>query len=112
MKKMILAATLVIGLLSFSNAQTVKPAPAKPKKVTEVKATTQVAPAAQPVKTTTAKAAKPVVAPAKAVNAQGVVLKKDGTPDKRYSAATAKPKGPVKKDGTADLRFKSNKKSK
>lgn len=35
-----------------------------------------------------------------------VVLKKDGTPDRRYKNA---PKGPLKKDGTPDKRYKANK---
>ncbi len=38
----------------------------------------------------------------------GVVLKKDGTPDKRYTK-TDTSKGPLKKDGTVDKRFKKNK---
>ncbi len=42
------------------------------------------------------------------------VMKKDGTPDKRYKANAAKgneaaPAGPTKKDGTPDKRYKSNK---
>lgn len=37
----------------------------------------------------------------------GVVLKKDGTPDKRYKQTT--PAGPLKKDGTPDRRYKGNK---
>ncbi|NUY82218.1 hypothetical protein HUK80_15040 [Flavobacterium sp. MAH-1] len=41
----------------------------------------------------------------KTVTSQGVVLKKDGTPDKRY-----KQKVHVKKDGTPDKRYKENKK--
>lgn len=38
-------------------------------------------------------------------------LKKDGTPDKRYSEnKEAKPAaGPTKKDGTPDMRYKTNK---
>ncbi|MEO8582650.1 MAG: hypothetical protein ABI415_02575 [Flavitalea sp.] len=36
-----------------------------------------------------------------------VVLKKDGTPDKRYKKSAAA--GPMKKDGTPDKRFKANK---
>ena len=42
------------------------------------------------------------------VNAQGVRLKKDGTPDKRYTkqATTVH----LKKDGTPDMRYKENKK--
>lgn len=40
--------------------------------------------------------------------AAGVVLKKDGTPDKRYKAV-GKAVGPTKKDGTPDMRYKANK---
>jgi hypothetical protein len=36
-----------------------------------------------------------------------VVLKKDGTPDKRYKKSAAA--GPMKKDGTPDKRYKANK---
>jgi hypothetical protein len=36
------------------------------------------------------------------------VLKKDGTPDKRYKQAE-KPKPVLKKDGTPDKRYKANK---
>lgn len=92
MKKLLFVFTLLTGLASFSFAQT-PAAPAKP-------ATT---------KTSTAKpaAAKPATAkPATASN--GVVLKKDGTPDKRYKSAPAT-SGPVKKDGTPDKRYKANK---
>ena len=53
-------------------------------------------------------AAKPVAA-VKPAATTVVVLKKDGTPDKRYNnAATAVP---LKKDGTPDKRFKACKKS-
>lgn len=49
------------------------------------------------------------VAPKPVATTGAVVLKKDGTPDKRYNnAATAVP---LKKDGTPDKRFKANKKS-
>lgn len=114
MKKLILGAAMMIGFTHFSNAQQV--APAKPvvkaKVVKEIAATPQVK---KPV--ATAVATKPPVkakevAIAKPTNAQGVVLKKDGTPDNRYKNAAANEKGPLKKDGTADLRFKANKKAK
>lgn len=42
---------------------------------------------------------------AKTVTKEGVVLKKDGTPDKRY-----KQKVHLKKDGTPDRRYKENQK--
>lgn len=44
----------------------------------------------------------------------GAMMKKDGTPDKRYKAnQMAKPvkAGPMKKDGTPDKRYKANKKA-
>lgn len=37
---------------------------------------------------------------------KGVVLKKDGTPDKRYKTSKV-----LKKDGTPDMRYKVNKKT-
>ena len=40
------------------------------------------------------------------------LVKKDGTPDKRFKenkAAKPAPAGPLKKDGTPDKRFKANK---
>lgn len=49
-------------------------------------------------KTTKAKAVTPTKAPA------GTVLKKDGTPDKRYKSSQK-----LKKDGTLDRRYKENK---
>jgi hypothetical protein len=112
MKKLILGALMLLGFAGFSNAQV---APAKP----PVKAKT-VKPTVPAVKqpATTAVVVKPtvkskdVVAPAKATNAQGVVLKSDGTPDKRFKVGTPAAKGPVKKDGTPDLRYKENKKLK
>ncbi|MBA4167008.1 MAG: hypothetical protein H0X41_05615 [Chitinophagaceae bacterium] len=43
-----------------------------------------------------------------ATTSNGVVLKKDGTPDKRYKQSTPAA-GPLKKDGTPDKRYKANK---
>lgn len=96
---------MIAGFAGFSFAQTtkstmstaVKPAATT---ITPVKpaGTTRVSPATAVPKTT---ASKPVAA--------GVVLKKDGTPDKRYKKAPAAV--PLKKDGTPDKRFKANKKS-
>jgi hypothetical protein len=90
MKKLIVAAAMLLGLAGVSFAQTT------------------------PAKTTPAKTASKVVqkkdpAPP-ATNA--VVLKKDGTPDKRFKAnkTNEKPATPVKKDGTPDMRYKQNKK--
>ena len=57
-------------------------------------------------KQATTKKADVQQAPKNTTPANGVVLKKDGTPDKRYKNA---PKGPLKKDGTPDMRYKDNK---
>lgn len=72
-----------------------KPAPAVKAIETPKPATTAVKEVKQP------KIAKPVVANTNT----NVILKKDGTPDKRYSGSQH-----VKKDGTPDLRYKENKK--
>lgn len=111
MKKLMIAAAMMIGLASVANAQqVVTPAP---KKVAVKPATTATAAPVAKVNTTATKvvtakpAVKPVAAPAPATAGKTVVLKKDGTPDKRYK--TAKEKVPLKKDGTPDKRFKANK---
>ncbi|MEO5890743.1 MAG: hypothetical protein ABIQ31_10845 [Ferruginibacter sp.] len=93
MKKLILAVAMMIGIISFSTAQ----------KVVDSAAKKHVSKKAMPAKSSVS-----TVAPAKP--APGVVLKKDGTPDKRYNSAAAKAKGPLKKDSTPDLRYKANKK--
>ncbi len=114
-----LAIAMVFGLISFSFAQntaakSVKSAPEKKEaKKAIVKPDTKVSTASQANKqiskpVTTAKA--PAATSAKPAAKSGTVLKKDGTPDKRYSIA--KNKVPLKKDGTPDKRFKENKKSK
>jgi methionine-rich copper-binding protein CopC len=113
MKKLILAMAILIGLNSTSQAQAVKattktavvkemPANMKVVKPAKVEAKAN-ATVAQPVKAVKAvEAAKPVVA---VKPAAGVVLKKDGTPDKRYKASVK-----LKKDGTPDMRYKQNQK--
>ncbi|MBZ5855540.1 hypothetical protein [Flavihumibacter profundi] len=106
MKKLLLVFTMLTGLFSFTFAQTpavtatheVKPATTK---AAEPKAAATKAPAAKP-------AEKPSAA-AGSTPSTGVVLKKDGTPDKRYKNSQ-EPAGPVKKDGTPDKRYKANKK--
>ena len=106
MKKLFLAAVMMIGFAGISFAQTAKPADTKAKKpvaTSAAKSTVAVTPATKPA----AKAA-PATA-TKHVASKDVVLKKDGTPDKRYKAAP-KTTGPTKKDGTPDKRFKENKK--
>lgn len=83
MKKIFLA-VFALMMLNLSYAQT------QPKKAKETKV--------EKTTTTTAK-----------TDANGVVLKKDGTPDKRYKHTAATPAGPLKKDGTPDRRYKANK---
>ena len=107
MKKLVLALAFITGLTTVTVAQTTKPAA---QKTTAAKATVaKTAPAAAtPVKAAPAAATTktaPAVTPA---SGNAVVLKKDGTPDKRYKNAAAA--GPLKKDGTPDKRFKANKK--
>jgi hypothetical protein len=94
MKKLLFVCTMFLALAGFSFAQ----APAT---------ATKPAPVAKPavVKETPAKPA----ATSSAGNGS-VVLKKDGTADKRYKNKPAAG-GPVKKDGTPDKRFKANKKN-
>lgn len=101
MKKLLL--TLVFAGFGFAtlNAQSTAPAPTK----TEQKAkpadkSTEVKPAA--VKTQDASSAKATLATKPA--SSGTMMKKDGTPDKRYSANKK-----MKKDGTPDKRYSSNK---
>ncbi len=85
MKKILTSVIALFLLGSVTMAQAAKKAPAK---VTE---------------------SKMKVVAAKPAASTAVVLKKDGTPDKRYkNAATSVP---LKKDGTPDKRFKGNKKS-
>ena len=85
MKKIIILAVTLLMFTTLTIAQAVKKVEVKK---TETK--TKVAP------------------PSKTVTTSTVVLKKDGTPDKRYSNVS-KTTGPLKKDGTLDKRFKKNK---
>lgn len=85
MKKLLLAVLMMTAVSTFSFAQTKKPAEKK-------------APATETAKKAT---------PAK-TDASGAVLKKDGTPDKRYKSK----KEHMKKDGTPDKRYKENKEAK
>ena len=93
-----------IAFLSFNAAimaQAVKQAPVTVP-ASKMKVATQPAKVVPMAKTTTV-ASKP------AATTSAVVLKKDGTPDKRYNnAATTVP---LKKDGTPDKRYKGNKKN-
>lgn len=95
MKKLLLAALMMTAVSSFSFAQTKKPVD---KKAPATETTKKAAPV-------TASTAAP--APAKK-DANGTVLKKDGTPDKRYKSK----KEHLKKDGTPDKRYKENKEAK
>ena len=101
MKKLLFA---FIAFLSFDAATMAQAAKQTPVTVPASKMKV-VAPAAKvvPMAKTTAVAPKP------AATTSGVVLKKDGTPDKRYNTAPATV--PLKKDGTPDKRYKGTKKN-
>jgi uncharacterized membrane protein YcgQ (UPF0703/DUF1980 family) len=108
MKKFFFAVAIAFGISSAAMAQTktVATTPAaKPAKEAASTKSTVAAPAT--TKTPAAPKATTAAAPAAATSTNGVKLKADGTPDKRYKAAA----GPVKADGTPDKRFKSNKKN-
>ncbi len=108
MKKLLMAALVLIGFSAATLAQTT-PAVKKtePSKVQVAKKTTP-APATVPAAN---KATSATTKPAAAVSPGAAVpLKKDGTPDKRYKANQGSTTGPVKKDGTPDMRYKANKK--
>jgi len=85
MKKLLLSLLASVAICFCTEAQT---SPAN-----KAKASSE----ARPVKSTSAKTQSATV------NKQTVVLKKDGTPDKRYASSRK-----LKKDGTPDKRFKSN----
>ena len=86
MKNLLAAILLTLGV-GAATAQTNAPATKKQVTKTEKKAT----------KTVEAQAAK-------VANTPDAKLKKDGTPDKRYTANKM-----LKKDGTPDKRYKANK---
>ena len=110
MKKLILSiAFLGLGFV-FVNAQTVTPA-AQGKSSTVVKTTPAKADKKDAQADKKADAAKADAKVEKKTDANGVVLKKDGTPDKRYKGNKGA-KGPMKKDGTPDMRYKANKEAK
>lgn len=113
MKKIFLAVMAFVSLhTTFAQQAAKQPTPKEKSATIKSTATTKATNKSAAVTTstttkTTATAKTPEKAPAN-TSANGVVLKKDGTPDKRYknNAAT----GPLKKDGTPDLRYKANKK--
>lgn len=88
MRKLILAAVALLGFTLSGQAQDMKKAAAKTEKAT------------QEAKKEVKKAADKAAADGK------VVLKKDGTPDKRYKQTK---EVVLKKDGTPDKRYKQNK---
>lgn len=123
MKKLIVVAAIMMGFLSFTNAQQSQASPTGAKHMSPkgMMASSKAKPVVtkpavtRQVVTTTSTAAKPaasakVVSTTRPVKSTTVVLKKDGTPDKRYAAANAN-KGPVKKNGTLDMRYSKNKKA-
>jgi hypothetical protein len=118
MKKIILAVSIIFGVISASNAQAIKQtqtstkAVVKQMPVTKATATKEVVKAKvaadkQVVQTKTETIQKKQEVK-KAVSATStsskVVFKKDGTPDKRFNQAEH-----LKKDGTPDKRYNKNK---
>lgn len=105
MKKLLTAMSIVLGL-GFATAQQVQPAksgavpppPAKSMKAEKHKVEDKVKKVDEKVKKEEKKAKE-------ATKSEGVKLKKDGTPDKRYKGSQH-----LKKDGTPDMRYKENKK--
>src|SRR5438445_6701363 len=101
MKKLLMALAFVASGMISANAQNnspavkaapvAKPAPAAAKVEAAKPAPAQTAPAVQTAKPDVAPAKKQeTVKPAPAKAADGTVLKKDGTPDKRHKAKGAK----------------------
>lgn len=92
MKKLMLSLIAILGFTIMASAQQEAPQRAVKKTEAKTRTVTKTEAKATDVKTTTD---------------TKVVLKKDGTPDKRYK----KTKTVVtKKDGTPDMRYKENKK--
>ena len=140
MKKVIIAALALIGFGAASFAQTKplvkKNEPSKMqvvKKTTGVKTDAKVVAMNKVTKPVTPAVTKAVVKPAliktvPVVTKPGItktatitntaaiaktnapLLKKDGTPDKRFKTNQTVAASPLKKDGTADMRYKANKK--
>ena len=123
MKKVLIAFIVFFGFSVLSMAQPVtkpvKKAADKTKVAPAAKAATPAKTATMPKTATKAPATEKVKTTAKAPAADKQnpsaaapgVLKKDGTPDKRYKANKTAT-GPLKKDGTPDMRYKSNKPTK
>jgi hypothetical protein len=118
MKRVLITA---LALIWFSAAGFAQTAPAQKrnesskiqvaKKTTDKKMATKMVPMNKvtkpgvPAATKNPVAAKPVVTkPVTVAKTNTSLLKKDGTPDKRYAANKH-----LKKDGTKDLRYKENK---
>jgi hypothetical protein len=97
MKKLIVCLIAVFGFIFTSHAQEVK------KTVKTTKTVSKPAPVKVEQKTATKKV---TTTDQKKTTKTEVVLKKDGTPDKRYKSSKT-----LKKDGTPDMRYKSNQKT-
>lgn len=101
MKKFLISAMFILCGFGLVNAQTAPAVKATSKtKVTNSKMA-PVSSTKATVKTSTTKETVKTTAP---------MMKKDGTPDKRFKENKEAKEGPKKKDGTADMRFKANKK--
>lgn len=104
MKRLIIAALALMGLNAASFAQTIKKhEPSKMHAVTKApdkKADAKVVTMQKPAKQTAPVRTKPPVAKSNVAS-----HKKDGTPDKRYTANKH-----LKANGAPDMRYKANKK--
>lgn len=108
MKKLLMSAMVMMGLMGYTFAQTTPAKEVKkvaPKTTVAAKATVKVAPTPTLAEKTTTKKVNAVEQKAAPVAASATKIKKDGTPDKRFKANAQ-----LKKDGTVDKRFKENKK--
>jgi hypothetical protein len=113
MKKIIFAVSIFLGVISASKAQSIKQTPTasatktvlKQKPVTKVDSKKAKVVADKKVTQTKTELTQKTQEVKKAIPAKStssnVVLKKDGTPDKRYKQAEH-----LKKDGTPDKRYK------
>ena len=110
MKKILTASVVFLLINTATFAQAVKKTVAKTPESKMKVVAAKPAPMAKVVPVTKTVVKTKTVVVAKPATTSPVVMKKDGTPDKRYNNS-AKSTGPTKKDGTLDMRYKKNKKS-
>ncbi|MEO7048750.1 MAG: hypothetical protein ABI091_25840 [Ferruginibacter sp.] len=113
MKKLMIAAILLMGFGIGASAQKTAPAAAPTAKPMHVVKKTTTTTATKVVPMTKATTAPKAAVVAKTTTSTSTKMKANGTPDMRYKANKMKAApvvaGPTKKDGTADMRYKANK---